>query len=257
MHCGVSTASLYPMNTKDALIKIGENGVKHCEIFVNTISEVKAPYLKELNTIANNFKLTIDSLHPFTCAFDPFMMFTGYEQRFFDYLEYHKYYFEAMNELNAKIFVFHGDRKESTLSDKEYCYRFGKLKEIGKSFGITVAQENVGRCKSRSIDFLLGMVEYFDGDLSIVFDNKQAIRSGVDYKEFIDKLGKNIIHVHISDNDDKNDCLAIGKGTLDIADFKNRMIKKGFNGSMVVELYRDLLDSDEDVFESYRNLALR
>lgn len=247
---GISTACFYPIILEEAIEKLGKKQIKNIEIFFNTFSEVKIEYIKELKKRIDFYGQNVLSCHPFTCGFEPFMLFTNYQRRFDDAIELHKYYFEAMNILGAKIFVFHGDRKLSTMEDKAYFERFAVLRDKGKEFGITVAQENVERCRSSDLNFLVSMVKYLDEDVSLVFDNKQAIRSGIDYKEFINKLIKNIIHVHMSDNNEECDCLPLGKGNLNIKSFIDDLmtIKKDIN--IIIELYRDKYKDENDIYNS-------
>jgi len=95
------------------------------------------------------------------------------------------------------------------------------------------------------------MTKYLDGDVSLVFDNKQALRSGVRYQEFIEKLGQNIVHVHISDNNNSCDCLPIGQGKLDVIDLLTRLNSVSYKGYIMVELYSQMLKNKTDIVESY------
>lgn len=250
MVIGASTASFYPVQTEQALCELGKRGVTHAEVFLNTYSEVAADFIRDLRKTADFYNMKIHSVHPFTCAFEPFLLFTGYERRFADGLEIYKGYFEAMNLLGADIFVFHGDRFGSAMPDEQYFERFARLRDLGKRFGITVAQENVERCKSKKLDFLVSMASYLDNDLALVFDNKQAVRSNVSYEEFIEKLHRYIVHVHISDNSPQNDCMAIGEGVLDTEHFLRLLAQSGFDGCCAVELYRNTICSEEQIFSS-------
>ena len=254
MQPGISTACFYPRLTEKSLALLGERGIKTCEIFFNTLSEIEPSYVKKLRKIADASGLRVASLHPFTCAFEPFMLFTGYDRRFRDAVEWHKHYFEAMQLLGSDIFVFHGDRADGALCDEAYYERFAVLRDLGKEFGVTVAQENVERCKSRSIPFLENMAVYLGGDLHLVFDNKQARRSGVDETEFIDRLGRYICHVHISDADETCDCTALKENSPHIVPILDALKSTGYNGAVLIELYRSLIGSEDEIFESYEIL---
>lgn len=255
MKAGVSTASFYPMQLEEAVMCLNAHEIKNIEIFINTYSELSLNYLSELSRKIKDNGQRVISIHPFTSGFEPFMLFTGYERRFQDGLELHRHYFNAMNQLGAEVFVFHGDRKLGKLSEKEYFERFAKLRDLGKEYGVIVAQENVSRCKSHSLRFLKNMIEYLDGDVSLVFDNKQAIRSGVTYEEYINTLGKNIVHMHISDNSELCDCMALGEGTLNIVKLLDLVKTFCFNGSVIVELYLDLIDGIDKIYDSYKYLS--
>lgn len=254
MNFGISTASFYPMILEESIEKLASNNIKIIEIFLNTYSDLNFNYISEINKIIKGNDITVKSTHPFTSGFEPFMLFTEYKKRTDDAMEFHKKYFQAMNLLGSEIFVFHGDRKESEICDCEYFERFARLRDIGKQFGVTVAQENVQRCKSGSLEFLQNMVKYLNNDVSFVFDNKQAVRSGIYYKDFIESVGANISHVHISDSDENCDCMAVGKGNSDVENLLACLDTAGFDGCVVVELYSKLLESLDDIFDSYKQL---
>ena len=60
--------------------------------------------------LMHRFEMTCCSLHPYTCEIEPIMLFSNYPRRVDDYLEYCRYYFTAMQQLGAKIFVLHGNK---------------------------------------------------------------------------------------------------------------------------------------------------
>lgn len=260
MEFGISTACFYPRPSELTVQELAGRGVGCIEYFVNTLSEMDPGFVRELRRMLDAGGARAVSLHPFTCAFEPFMLFTRYERRLDDAVEWHRRYFEAMNLLGAEIFVFHGDRYRgespppTAVSDEEYFERFAMLRDLGKTFGVTVAQENVERCRSRNLPFLRRMADYLDGDVAMVFDNKQAVRSGVDYRDYIETVGEQVVHVHLSDNSPENDCLPIGEGTLDIADLLERLRKKGYGGRAVVELYGEFMEDMDAVYRSLDRL---
>lgn len=254
MKFGISTASFYPMLLEDSVDILGKNNIANIEIFFNTFSEIARPYLTELRKKIKYNDQTVIATHPFTSGFEPFMLFGNYERRIDDAIELHKYYFEAMNIIGSNIFVFHGDRNNSTLEPKRYYERFARLRDLGKQFDITVAQENVERCKSSSLEFLKNMISYLDNDVAFVFDNKQATRSGINFTDFINTLGSNIVHCHLSDSNEISDCIAIGKGKVDFCVMLDLLKKFNFYGCVVIELYGELLNNQQEIFTSYRNL---
>lgn len=256
MQLGISTASFYPLEPEKALKQLCEWEIPNTEVFINAKCELKTDYLKEMRKQADDSNMNIVSMHPYSSSFEPLMFFTDYERRFNDSLEEYKAYFEGMNILGAEIFVFHGDSKLNPVPDKFVYERFYKLCQVGKEFGITVAHENVDRCKGHSIEFLYNMKEYLHNDVAFVFDNKQARRGEVDYREYIDKLGENIVHVHLSDNkNSKECCLPIGKGDADLVDLLARLKEKNYNKAVLVELYNDVLTDNYEIYESYENLT--
>ncbi|MFA5658719.1 MAG: sugar phosphate isomerase/epimerase [Oscillospiraceae bacterium] len=234
---GISTASLYPKYTEDALYELAVRGVDLVEIFLNSDSELKKPFIDELKIILDGHGTNVSSIHPYTCGIEPLMFFTQYERRFLDILDYYKKYFEIMNQLGAKIFVFHGNKDVNVFPDDKYFERFQKLCQVGREFGITVAHENVARCSGGSLDFLKNMIAALGDDAKIVFDTKQAVRRGYDPYLFMSEIYKNIAHIHISDYSEKGDCLLIGEGKLNFNKFIEKLNEYSYTGSIILELY--------------------
>ena len=244
---GISTSCCYPEYTELTLKKLCERGVKHLEIFVNTHSETDAGYVKELSAIlrANGSKCV--SLHPFTCGIDTYMLYTGYERRINDYLDYHKRYFEAMNILGARYFVLHGNKNRCPI--ETVIEGYARLDEVAKGFGVKVLQENVCRCTTGELWQLKSMKNALGDQAGFVLDTKQAVRKGFDPYDFVTALGKNIKHVHFSDHGSAGDCLLPEKGELNTNKFVAALDSVGFEGAIILELYRSGFDTYDDLLK--------
>lgn len=254
MKAGVSTACLYPQLLEDSLSSLMQHKVKNTEIFINTHSELKSDFIQMLRSILSDSGASCTALHPFTCPAEPMMFFSMYERRVDDIIDYYKYFFEAMNKLDAKIFVFHGNKYLTPAPYEHYFERFARLAETAADFGVTAAQENVARCQSRSLDFMKAMAAYLGDKAKFVLDVKQAVRSDEDPFEIANALGNRIIHVHMSDHGDNGDCLAPGKGSFDIKGFLTLLRNKGFDGSVMLELYRNNFSDTQELAESCKYL---
>ena len=69
-------------------------------------------------------------------------------------------------------------------------------------------------------------------------------------------MGSRICHVHISDHNDTQDCLPIGKGNYDLTGFlRNLRESFGFDGAVIQELYRNNYGDIGELLEGYRALA--
>ena len=112
---GVSTACFYPMKTEDPLKLLGESGFEIAEVFLNSFSELEDGYLYELRRIAEYYGMRISSVHPFTCFPEGFLLFSEYERRFQDGVEFYKRYCNAANILGGKFIVPHGDGERNKL----------------------------------------------------------------------------------------------------------------------------------------------
>lgn len=254
MKAGVSTACLYPDLLEKTLEDLLLNGVDHVEIFVNTACELEKNYVQGLANMLKQYGASCRSLHPFTCAMEPMMFFSVYERRVDDILEFYRQFFEAMNLLGADIFVFHGNKLVLTVPEELYFERFIRLVNLGREYGITVTQENVSRCQSCSLSFQSNMKKAMGNDAKFVLDIKQAIRAGENPFQIINVLGDSIIHIHMSDNGKKGDCLPLGKGSFDIRKFLAELSAKGFDGSVMIELYRSNFSDIKELSENFHLL---
>lgn len=248
---GVSSACFYPMHTEDALRKLGEMGVRNAEIFINDSSEISGGIFDEMLKIVSDYGMNIVSLHPFP-PMESGYLFSEYDRRQQTHLDIYKRYFECMNRLGAKIFVLHGAILSSNCSDERYFEQYGKLLDIAEEQGITVAQENICYCKSKDVDFLRRLKENCGERVKYLLDVKQAVRGGLSPFELIDVMGKDIVHVHISDNSAEGDCLPIGEGTFDFVKFTKKLLDTGYNGAMLIELYRHNYKEYEELYKGMK-----
>lgn len=250
MNFGISTSCFYPLNTEEALEYLGKSGVKQCEVFLNTLSETTPEFAKNLKSIADYYGLKIVSAHPFSAFAETFMLFSEYQRRFDDTLEFYKRTFEVTALLGADISVIHGGLVPAKISHGEYFERFKKLIDAGKEFGIRVAPENVNRHLSESPAFLREMKAALGSDFNLVFDVKQAVRAGFEPLEFAKEFADDIIHVHISDHDGENDCLPPSKGHFDFKELFSVLDGVGYGGSFIIELYRQNYGKYKELLKS-------
>ena len=82
-------------------------------------------------------------------------------------------------------------------------------------------------------------------ELKTCLDIKQAMQSGIDYKEYLKVDGNSLRTVHVCDYDGDKLCLP-GKGKFDFYEFFSRLQDAGYDGPIMVELYsRDYESFDE------------
>lgn len=239
MQAGISTACLYPMLLENAFSGLISLGFRHFEVFINTCSELEEKYLKNLRRTADESGSTIRSVHPFTSGYENFLLFSGYERRFRDGLEFYKRYFHACNVLGASILVLHGRKcARRDIEDEEFFERYLALYALGKQFGVTVAQENVNLFCSDDPAFIRSMRAACGDDCAFVLDVKQAVRGGTDPYKMCEAMGGKICHVHINDNSSTSDCMLPGTGSMDYRKFFNVLKQLGYDGSVMIEVYR-------------------
>lgn len=240
MRSGISTACLYPMELEKALPVLISMDFHLFEVFINTFSEMKRDYVRELKRIADSSGSSIKSVHPFTSGFESFLLFSDYERRFQDGLDFYKRYFETANLLGADILVLHGQRteKKDLIPEVSYFEHYARLFELGKTFGVTVAQENVNLFRSEDPAFIRRMREYLKDSCAFVFDVKQSVRAGKDPFVMCAAMGDRLVHVHVNDNTPGADCLLPGSGNMDYAALKKQLDGFGFTGDFIIEVYR-------------------
>lgn len=258
LRAGVSTACLYPRVVEEALYDLALAGVSHVEIFINTHSELRRGFVDALAKLLQRFDMTCRSLHPFTGEIEPMMLFSNYPRRVEDYLEYCRSYFTAMQQLGATVFVLHGSKvPAATVNRTVYFERFRRLAELGESYGIIVAQENVARCTSASLSFLEEMRDALGKQARFVLDIKQAVRSGEDPFAILRALGEHVVHVHISDHGEYGDCLPLGKGRFRVNAFLSELAEISTNCSVILELYRSGFSDVSELANNYTLLQNR
>ena len=255
MRAGVSTACLYPKLLEESVYDLALNGIAHTEIFVNTGSELERNYINGLASTLKQFEVTCRSLHPFTCAMEPMMFFSGYKRRVDDMLEFYKKYFEAMNILGAEIFIFHGNKKIPDISKEIYYESFSRLAETGREFGITVAQENVARCVSGSLSFMKDMVRNLGGDAKFVLDTKQSVRAGESNSIFFVHWEViSFMFISASRRTGEIACKLAG-GRFNIRKFLSMLNENSPDCSVMLELYRSNFEGISDLVNNYNTLV--
>ncbi len=227
------------MLLEDSFSTLISMGFRYFEVFINTCSELKGDYLKRLRRRGEKSGSKVKSLHPFTSGYENFLLFSEYERRFEDALEFYRRYFNACNLLGADLLVLHGQRRDRrSISEEETFRRYERLYFLGKTFGVTVAQENVSSCSSDDPGFVRRMRQVCGENCAFVFDVKQAVRGGTPPLTLLSAMGKSVVHVHINDHNAESDCLLPGSGAMDYAPMMKVLRSSGFDGGVMIEVYR-------------------
>lgn len=249
MIIGASTSCFYPMLTENALDSVIDLGFKAAEIFFNSSSELEDSFTTEMKKHADAAGTRIVSVHPFSSFIENTCIFGEYQRRYDDFVDLYKKQCHAAAMLGADIVVIHGAYavQKRDIPEELYFDRFAKLIEFGKAEGVRVCQENVVRFRSQSLDFLKRMRGVFGDDFNMVFDVKQAIRSGYDPFEVAEEMKNEIVHLHLSDNTNDNDCLPPGKGNFDFKRLFDIMNSANYQGNAVIEIYSKGLEVESEL----------
>lgn len=239
MQPAISTACLYPMLLEKSFSTLVSMGFRTFEVFINTFSELQPDYLKTMKKAAEESGSTFYSVHPFTSGYENLLLFSEYERRFTDSLEFYKNYMNACRILGAHILVLHGRRSDKpSISDEEFFERYLRLYDLGSEFGVMVAQENVSKFCSETPAFIRKMRAACGMRCAFVLDVKQAVRAGQDPCEMCDAMGSRIRQVHLNDHDAKSDCRLPGAGAMDYPRLIAQLKRYGYNGCLTIEVYR-------------------
>lgn len=252
MRIGVSTACFYPTYTEKAVDEIIASGINTIEIFFNSDSELCDEFTDKLKSKLELKNCNVTSIHPFTSGFEPYLIFSQYERRFNDALNYYLNYFKIANKLGAKIVVLHGDlvNKMINITDKLYFERYRELSRCAQRYGVYLAQENVNLYKSQSPDFIRSMSKCLGDDVRFVFDIKQSVRAGVDPFDMCESMGDKIVHIHVNDHSKYKDCLLPGEGQMDYKKLKKVLDGFRYSGDMVIEVYRNDFQNVKQINDS-------
>ena len=238
MKIGISSSCLYPMNTEEALKAVGELGAKTAEIFFNSPSELENPLLGELKAIRNYYGLEIRSVHPFTSAYETYLLFSDYKRRTLDGIEFYKRYFEAANALGAEMVVLHGGHTVARIEPDRYAENYILLNNAAREGGLYIAHENVHGHLGGDPAFMKALADNVGDDFRMVLDIKQCRRCGVSEDEYINTLGNKIYQVHISDCLGGEKCLVPGAGEYDFKALFGKLKNAGYDKTALIELYR-------------------
>lgn len=252
MKIGASTSCFYPLETEKALREVTKLGFKQAEIFMNAPCELEPDFVSELKKVADDGGTEIVSVHPFSSFLESNCIFTEYQRRYEDFIGIYQKTCHAAAMLGARYVVIHGALKQPKIyiPDERYFERFATLIEIGKSEGVTVCQENVNRFKSDNIEFCKKLRSVLGSDYHMVFDIKQTVRAGQDTFAFLEEFKREIVHMHISDNNAERDCLPPGKGNFDYKKMLNILDSANYAGTYMIEIYSSGFDVASELKES-------
>jgi protein FrlC len=84
-----------------------------------------------------------------------------------------------------------------------------------------------------------------------MFDTFHALANGDSPTRYVDRLGDNLVHLHLADTDR----LPPGEGDLSFRPMIDQLAEIGYDGTYAVEIFGDHLDPDEAAWNARRNVA--
>lgn len=251
MQTGISTASLFVrMKTEDALQFLNDNGVKVAEIFLESFCEYNGAFGKLLHSVQGDVK--VHSVHTLTEQFEP-QLFSINERARADSFAFLKSTMECAKEVGAKYYTFHGvprlKKLPLTINFDRLALQTNEVIETMRPYGVSLAYENVHWTYYNYVGFFTELKKRVPA-LKGTFDVKQARLSGVDYKEFIKEMGKDIVTVHVSDVDEAGKMCLPGRGVTDFDEMFALLRDVGFDGAILLEVYNGDYKEYDELFDS-------
>lgn len=247
MNIGASTSNFYPLSTEESLNTVLKAGFRTVEIFFNASSELNPTFVGDLRRRADAAGAAVVAVHPYTSFMEPHFLFSIYERRAQDMLEEYKREFEAAAILGAPYLILHGDRENSPLPIEASLERYERLYDLGQTFGVQLAQENVVRYRSADLAYLQAVRDTLKEKAAFVLDVKQCVRCGLSVEQVAQAMSDAIVHVHVSDHDGIRDCLPPGQGTFDYTRLFSLLNERHYDGALMLELYRAGFKDERDL----------
>lgn len=256
MKTGISTASFYPRYlTEDALDRVGELGIKGCEVFLETFSEYQPSFANLLCEKMKKYGLIAYSVHSLSSQFEP-QLFSATERQRKDARDVLKKVFDTAQRIGAKTYVFHGP---ANLKQTNLIYHYESLgentaylAELAASFGLQFSWENVHWCYFNHPEFAENLLKHIHHkNLYFTLDIKQAMQAGIDPFLFLEAMGKHLAHVHVCDYDIDGNLAMPGKGIFDFKRLYRELKILDYQGPLILEVYQNNYRTMEDIKKSY------
>jgi sugar phosphate isomerase/epimerase len=249
---GVSTACFYPELTENAFCEICRLKVPVCEIFLNTQSETKPRFLRDIKSKARDNNIKIVSVHPFLSGYEPFLFFSEYGgRRFADSIDLYRQFFEAAQFMESEYIIFHGiGPGKMNLPIDEYNRRFLLIAAEAKKYGCELLHENVGTINHYIHDLK---------NIRFTLDFKHSVCRDRDVIETIEQAGENIAHIPLndmlaSDSEKVKSCRLPFSGGLDYKKIFKKLNDINYIGNFIIEVYRSSYNNIEEISESLGKL---
>ena len=252
MKVGISSASLFGrFHTEDAVKKLNELKVDTTEVFFETFSEYTKKFGKKIKKMKG--ELNVHSIQTLTTQFEPTLYSQNdrAQKESFDLLDGT---LSAGEIIGAKYYTFHGVARVKRVPMLIDFERVGRITNdiisACKKHGMDLAYENVHWAYYNYIGFF-SELKMRCPELKGTFDVKQARQSNIGYREFIAEMKGDIVTAHLSDvREDGKMCLP-GKGTIDFDEMFSRLRDVGFDGALILEVYKNDFETIEELMESY------
>ncbi len=256
----------YPF--EEAVKRIAEAGYDGIEIwggrphvYPPDVNEEKA---KEIKKLVDDHGLEIVCFTPEQC-FYPVNISSPYEKEREESIEYMKKSIDVAAMLETKMMVITPGYavKDGTNKKKAWDRLVETLRELAmyaEGKGVILAMEPLTLYETNLVSTLYDLEALLEDvgseHLKGMVDTGHANVTKESAIEYVRRLGKNLVHVHVDDNDGSADSHLIpGRGTFDFKSFISVLKASGYKGYLSVELgFMYTVDPDSAIIESKRYL---
>ena len=254
MQAGISTASLFMRKyNEEALPLLNELGVKTAEVFLTSFSEYGREFGELLASRKGN--LNVNSVHDLNTEFEP-QLFNAHPRVKADAYGWLDKVLESANCLRAPYYTFHGTSRmkraaRSGVNDDfpSMIAGFSELTEHCRKRGVTLCLENV-EWSTYNRPGVFSKIAAEVPALRGVLDVKQARISEYSYETYLNEMGERLAYVHVSDIDGEGRIRLPGRGTFDFETLVGRLKDVGFNGALLIEVYKNDYDDVQELKQS-------
>lgn len=241
MKTGISTAAFYlRRENEEAFPLLKELGSDCTEMFFTSFSEYKPSFSESI--LPQKGKIDVHSVHVLTSQIEP-QLFNPHPKVRMDSYYFLEQVMRSAALLGAKHYTFHGitrAKRAARSGENDNFERVGKLMaelcEFCEKFGVTLCQENVEWAFYNRPGVYRRLKEYCP-KLKGVLDLKQARLSGFDWRDYLEEMGGDIAHVHVTDVTEEGKRCLPGKGRFPFRELIERLKDKGFDGPLLIEPY--------------------
>ena len=242
METGISTASFFPrLYTEDALTEIASLGVNVSEVFFASRCEYTDEFGDVLlDRLARAENMRVHSVHALTNQFEP-ELYSLNDRAYGDAIATFESVCKVAQKIGAKNYIFHG----ATMLKKAVRYSFNYdlitqrvniLCDLAEKYGVTLCYENVHWAYFCTPAFYAEIKDRCP-KLGATLDIKQAMQSGISWRDYLDVMKGRLKTVHLCDYDDSGNLCLPGKGTFDFVALYRALAEAGFDGPCLMEVY--------------------
>ena len=249
MQTGISTASLFIREKTEGALKIlSDNKIKCAEVFLESFCEYQPEFGKILKSVKGD--IDVHSVHLLTTQIEP-QLYSVNERAKDDSFKILDDAMATAEIIGAKYYSFHGVTRMKVTPLKMDFERIGKITNeimsVCKKHGVTLAYENVHWAYYNYIGFFSELKKRVP-DLKGTLDIKQARQSKISHNEFLKEMGEDIVTVHLSGIDEQGKMCLPGRGVTDFDDLFRRLRDVGFDGALILEVYKDDYKDYQELF---------